>query len=75
MKQSVIIELSTTEIVERLIEEQQQLTKLRLNNAVTPLENPNKIKEQRRSIARLKTELRKREINENLKKQKDYGKK
>ncbi len=68
MKQSVIIEFSTAEIVERLAEEQQQLIKLKLNNAVTPLENPNKIKEQRRTIARLKTELRKREINENLKK-------
>ena len=64
MKQSVIIELSTAEIVERLVEEKQQLTKLKLNNAVTPLENPNKIREQRRTIARLKTELRRREINE-----------
>jgi len=68
MKQSVIIELSTAEIAERLVEEQQQLTKLKLNNAVTPLENPNKIKEQRRTIARLKTELRRREMTENLKK-------
>jgi len=68
MKQNVIIELSTAEIVERLVEERQQLVKLKLNNAVTPLENPNKIKEQRRTIARLKTELHKREINENLKK-------
>ncbi len=67
MKQTVIVDLSTPEIVERLTEEKQQLTKLRLNNAVTPLENPNKIKEQRRTIARLKTELRKREIKESLK--------
>lgn len=64
MKQSVIVELTTAEIVERLAEERQQLTKLKLNNAITPLENPNKIKEQRRAIARMKTELRKREINE-----------
>ena len=68
MKQSVIVELSTNEIVERLVEEKQQLTKLKLNNAISPLENPNKIKEQRRAIARMKTELRKREINESLKK-------
>jgi large subunit ribosomal protein L29 len=67
MKQSVIVELSTPDINERLAEEQIQLTKLKLNNAVTPLENPLKIKEQRRTIARLKTELRKREI-ETLKK-------
>ncbi|MDR2979597.1 MAG: 50S ribosomal protein L29 [Bacteroidales bacterium] len=67
MKQSVIVELSTEDIVERLAEEQQQLTKLKLNNAITPLENPNKIKEQRRAIARMKTELRRREINEGRK--------
>ena len=68
MKQTVIVELSTAEIVERMAEEQQQLVKLRLNNAVSPLENPIKIKEQRRTIARMKTELRRREINESLKK-------
>lgn len=64
MKQKVIQELSTAEIAERLVEEQQHLTKLKLNHAVSPIENPNKIKEQRRTIARLKTEIRKREINE-----------
>lgn len=64
MKQKVIHELSTPEIVERLIEEKQQLTKLKLNHAVSPIENPQKIKEQRRTIARLNTEIRKRQINE-----------
>ncbi|MDL2296755.1 50S ribosomal protein L29 [Bacteroidales bacterium OttesenSCG-928-B11] len=67
MKQSVVVELSTAEIVERLAEEAMQLTKLKLNNAITPLENPNKIKEQRRAIARMKTELRKRQISESRK--------
>jgi len=60
MEQTVIIELTTPELVERLEEEQKQLTKLKLNHAVSPLENPNKIKVFRRTIARLKTELRKR---------------
>ena len=60
MEQTVIIELTTPELVERLEEEQKQLTKLKLNHAVSPLENPNKIKAFRRTIARLKTELRKR---------------
>ena len=64
MKQKVIAELSTPEIVERLVEEKQQLTKLKLNHAVSPIENPQKIKEQRRTIARLMTEIRKRQINE-----------
>ena len=60
MEQTVIIELTTPELIERLEEEQKQLTKLKLNHAVSPLENPNKIKVYRRTIARLKTELRKR---------------
>ena len=64
MKQKVIQELSTPEIVERLVEEKQQLTKLKLNHAVSPIENPQRIKEQRRTIARLMTEIRKRQLNE-----------
>ncbi|MBO4654991.1 MAG: 50S ribosomal protein L29 [Bacteroidales bacterium] len=67
MKQQVIRELSTPEVKERLVEEQQQLVKLKLNHAVSPIENPQKIKEQRRTVARLKTELRMRELKENVK--------
>ena len=63
MKQQVIAELTTPELKERLVEEQTQLVKIQLNHAVNPIENPNKITEQRRTIARLKTEIRKREIN------------
>ena len=62
MKQRVVVELSTPELKERLVEEQVQLSKLTLNHAISPIENPNKIKEQRKTIARLKTEVRKREI-------------
>jgi len=66
MEQEVIRELSTAELFERLEEEHKQLTKLKLNHTVSPLENPNKIKVYRRTIARLKTELRKREIQGTL---------
>ncbi len=61
MKQEVIRELSTKEIIERLEEERKQLVRLKLNHAVSPLENPNKIKDYKRTIARLITELKKRE--------------
>lgn len=64
MKQQVIEELSTPELKERLTEEKQQLVKLKLNHAISSVENPYKIKEQRRTIARMLTELRKRELNE-----------
>jgi len=67
MKQQVIRELSTPEVKERLVEEKQQLVKLKLNHAVSPIENPQKIKEQRKTVARLMTELRMREQKENVK--------
>jgi large subunit ribosomal protein L29 len=62
MKQQVVAELSTPELKERLMEEQTHLSRLVLNHAISPIENPNKIKEQRKTIARLKTEIRKREL-------------
>ena len=39
------------------------LTKMKMNHAVSPLENPMLIRTTRRNIARLMTELRKRELN------------
>ncbi len=64
MKQEVINELSTADLIERLEEERKQLVRLKLNHAVSPLENPNKIKAYRKTIARLMTELRKRQLTE-----------
>jgi len=63
MEQKVIRELTSGEIVERLDEEKRQLSKLKLNHAVSPLENPNKITAYRKTIARLETELRRRVIS------------
>ena len=64
MKTSEIKELTTKEIVERIQTEQENLVRLRLNHAVSPLDNPMKIKEAKADIARLKTVLRERELNE-----------
>lgn len=65
MKQEVITEMGTVELLERLDEEKKHLTRLKLNHAVSPLENPHQISENRKSIARIHTELRKRKIEEN----------
>lgn len=65
MKQEVIKELSTADIIERLEEERKHLTKIKLNHAVSPLENPHDISANRKTIARLETELRSRTIVEN----------
>ncbi len=65
MKTSEIKELTSKEIVERLQVEKENLVRLKLNHAVSPLENPFKITESKRDIARMKTILRERELNEN----------
>jgi len=61
MKQNVITELSTPELLERLEEEKKHLNKLKMNHAVSPLENPQKIKVYRRTVARIITELHTRD--------------
>ncbi|EIM78633.1 50S ribosomal protein L29 [Nitritalea halalkaliphila LW7] len=58
MKNAEIRSLSESEILERIAAEQENLTKLRFAHAISPIENPNKIKESKRLIARLKTALR-----------------
>ncbi len=69
MKQEVIRELSTADLIERLEEEKKHLTRMRLNHAVSPLDNPHQITENKKTIARLKTELRKRQLEEEKKEQ------
>ena len=64
MEQEVINELGTAELIERLDEEKKQLVKLKLNHAVSPLENPNKITVYKKAIARMETELRRRQLEE-----------
>ena len=56
--------LTTKEIIERLENEQNFLGRQRMNHAVSPLDNPMKLKESRRIIARLKTILHQRQMNE-----------
>ncbi len=62
MKQKEITQMSLSEIQEKLAEEKASLVKLELNHTVSPIENPLKIRGSRRTIARLNTEIRKREI-------------
>ncbi len=64
MKTSEIRELTNQEILERIDNEKTSLVRMKLNHAITPLDNPNKIKETRGNIARLLSELRQRELKE-----------
>ncbi len=60
---SEIKELSSQELLERLDNEKSMLVKMKLNHAISPLDNPMKIKFTRKNIARIQTELRKREFS------------
>ena len=64
MKSSEIRELSIKELEERLESEENMMVRMKMNHAVSPLDNPNKIVETRRNIARLRTEVRTRQIKE-----------
>ncbi len=64
MKTAEIKELSVKEIQERIETEKSNLTRTKLNHTVSPLDNPMKIRDARKNIARLLTELRKRSLSE-----------
>jgi large subunit ribosomal protein L29 len=63
MKIKEVRELDTKALNEKLENAQSHLAQLKLNNAISPLENPSEIKATRRDIARMKTELHQRELN------------
>ena len=60
MKIKEVRELNTKEIIERIDAEAMSLDQKKINHSISPLDNPMQIKAQRRTIARLKTELRQR---------------
>lgn len=57
MKNSEIKALTVEQLKQTLIEEQDRLLKLKFAHAVSPIENPMRIRNTRRLIARLMTEL------------------
>ena len=63
MKKEEIKELSTADLQERLAQMEKEYLQQKINHAVSPLDNPAKITADRRMIARVKTELRMRELN------------
>ncbi len=64
MTQAEINELSTPELIEHIDEKTITLGKLKLNHSVSEDENPIGLRFARKTVARLKTELRKRELAE-----------
>lgn len=56
-------EIPTNDLVERVEAEVTNYNQMVLNHSISPLDNPAQIKQLRRTIARMKTELRQRELN------------
>jgi len=63
MKNSEIQSLSVEELKEKIASEKEALFKLKFAHAITPIENPMKIKETRRIIAKLSGALRSKELS------------
>lgn len=63
MKSKEVRELETKDLAERLETAVANYNQMKLNHSITPLENPSQIKAARSDIARMKTELRQRELN------------
>ena len=54
--------ISVEDLKNKLQDEEQRLKKMAFSHAITPIENPMVIRSVRREIARMKTELRRREL-------------
>lgn len=62
MKNSEIRNLTESETTERIVAERENLQKLRFAHAISPIENPNKIRGSKKLLARLLTSLRAKQI-------------
>jgi large subunit ribosomal protein L29 len=64
MNNSEIKSLSVDELQERLLSEKENLQKLKFAHAISPIENPMKIRSAKRLIARMNTELTLKQKNQ-----------
>lgn len=65
MKNTELQSLSVEELKQKLEAEKESLTKLRFAHAISPIENPMKIRESRKLIARIATTLKNKELQTN----------
>lgn len=62
MKASVVREMTTQELKDKLVDERANYSKSKMAHNISPLENPISLRDTRKNIARLETELRQREL-------------
>jgi len=67
MKKSDLSQLSTSDLKEKLQEEKNSLDKMKFTHSISPVESPARITHSRKTVARMLTELRKRELSETKK--------
>ena len=65
MKNAELESLSVEELKQKLEAEKESLTKLRFAHAISPIENPMKIRESRKLVARIATTLKNKELKNN----------
>ncbi len=63
MKKEELRELSDKELRERLEVAEKEYVQEKIQHSISPLDNPAKITRDRKIIARIKTEIRARELN------------
>ena len=61
MKAQVLTDMPLNELHDLLITERERLVKMRMSHAVSPMENPMQIKFARKTVARIMTELSRRD--------------
>ena len=63
MKIAEIREFSAQELQERVDAEVKRLDLMKINHSISPLDNPAQITQLRKDVAKMRTELRHRELN------------
>lgn len=64
MKNSELRGLSLDELKNKLAVEKENYAKLKFAHSITPIENPMKIRENRKLVARIQTEIKVKELNQ-----------
>ncbi len=64
MKNSELRGLSLDELKNKLVVEKENYSKLKFAHSITPIENPMKIRESRKLVARMETEIRAKELKQ-----------
>ena len=63
MKAQVLTDMPLNELNDLLLTERDRLLKMKISHAVSPIENPMQIKFARKTVARIMTELSRRNIS------------